>query len=454
MIHPWCRRHVPDRPDTDVTGVPPHKYPESPRCLSVSQHVGVRIVPPSIVPPSIVRPSIVLPSSVGLDLQPGRETIVHAMNISPSLPEPSTPNELDGLLTIGAFARQCGLTTSALRFYDDAGLLTPATVEVHSNYRRYHPDQLRRAVLLRRLREIDMPLVEVAAALADENAMVGAVDAHLRRVGERATAARRSGETLIAELSLPDAPRSSAVDVVVNRLRGPQLAAALAQVLSATSADPAVPILGGIHAEIFENTLTLAATDRYRLVRRTLPLRTSVVDRWQATLDGGDLRSLLPALRAHAVVQLVADQNATVATIDAPADETDSRIGTVRLLAEPFPDHIAMVDALPSVVARLTLPRRESLIAIEEASQDQLLLTFSESSIRLADEQLNGQIAFQSPGSLTAIWFAVTTLYPAIASTVGSDLLLDLRGPDQPATIRSADDGDLLTLVMPVAPGN
>jgi DNA polymerase-3 subunit beta len=31
-------------------------------------------------------------------------------------------------------------------------------------------------------------------------------------------------------------------------------------------------------------------------------------------------------------------------------------------------------------------------------------------------------------------------------------VMLDLRGADQPATVRSADEGDLTTLVMPCRP--
>ncbi|MFK5243145.1 hypothetical protein ACI3PF_20745, partial [Lactococcus lactis] len=47
------------------------------------------------------------------------------------------------------------------------------------------------------------------------------------------------------------------------------------------------------------------------------------------------------------------------------------------------------------------------------------------------------------------IWFELTTLYPALSLALGSDLLIDLRGPDQPATVRSADNGDLTSVVMP-----
>ncbi|WP_258342341.1 hypothetical protein [Saccharopolyspora gregorii] len=46
--------------------------------------------------------------------------------------------------------------------------------------------------------------------------------------------------------------------------------------------------------------------------------------------------------------------------------------------------------------------------------------------------------------------FQPTTLYPAVSTAIGADLLLDLRGAEQPATVRSADHADLTTLAMPI----
>ena len=42
-------------------------------------------------------------------------------------------------LTIGVFARRVGLTPSALRFYDDCGVLRPAHVDDATGYRYYSP---------------------------------------------------------------------------------------------------------------------------------------------------------------------------------------------------------------------------------------------------------------------------------------------------------------------------
>ncbi|MGH8922970.1 MAG: MerR family transcriptional regulator, partial [Actinomycetes bacterium] len=46
------------------------------------------------------------------------------------------------LRSIGSMSRESGLTVSALRFYDGAGLLSPAHVDPHTAYRYYAPDQL------------------------------------------------------------------------------------------------------------------------------------------------------------------------------------------------------------------------------------------------------------------------------------------------------------------------
>lgn len=66
-------------------------------------------------------------------------------------------------LSIGTFARLAGLSPSALRFYDDCGVLPPAEVDPVTGYRRYAPGQRERAVLLRRLRAAGLPLVAAAA---------------------------------------------------------------------------------------------------------------------------------------------------------------------------------------------------------------------------------------------------------------------------------------------------
>lgn len=72
---------------------------------------------------------------------------------------------MDDVLSIGQFARLTGLSIGALRHYDELGLLVPAEVDRATSYRRYRRAQLERARSIARLRELDLPLDEMAAVL-------------------------------------------------------------------------------------------------------------------------------------------------------------------------------------------------------------------------------------------------------------------------------------------------
>ncbi|MGH3584970.1 MAG: MerR family transcriptional regulator [Pseudonocardia sp.] len=70
-----------------------------------------------------------------------------------------------GLLTIGVFAAESGLSPKALRLYDDLGLLPPAEVDEQTGYRYYRRDQLDQARLVAWLRRIGMPLARIAVVV-------------------------------------------------------------------------------------------------------------------------------------------------------------------------------------------------------------------------------------------------------------------------------------------------
>ncbi|MFN8541371.1 MAG: helix-turn-helix domain-containing protein [Thermomicrobiales bacterium] len=73
------------------------------------------------------------------------------------------------LIPIGRFSQICRLTIKAPRYYDDQGLLKPALVDPQSGYRHYGLGQVAVADRIRALREIDMPLEEIAAALRERD---------------------------------------------------------------------------------------------------------------------------------------------------------------------------------------------------------------------------------------------------------------------------------------------
>jgi DNA-binding transcriptional MerR regulator len=107
------------------------------------------------------------------------------------------PDAADGLLTVGLMSRRCGLTAKALRHYDRIGLLRPAAVDEATGYRLYHPGQVAEARLVRLLRSLDLPLEQVAAAVAawkggDAAAVCELLAEHRRRLDARVTRLRGS----------------------------------------------------------------------------------------------------------------------------------------------------------------------------------------------------------------------------------------------------------------------
>jgi DNA-binding transcriptional MerR regulator len=77
----------------------------------------------------------------------------------------SMRSEQVGQMSIGEFARRSRLSAKALRLYDELGLLPPARVDADSGYRLYEPDQLKQALLIAALRQLQVPLAEIKAIL-------------------------------------------------------------------------------------------------------------------------------------------------------------------------------------------------------------------------------------------------------------------------------------------------
>jgi DNA-binding transcriptional MerR regulator len=114
-------------------------------------------------------------------------------------------------LSIGDFSRATHLSVTALRYYHESGLLEPAEVDPHSGYRRYEVDQIPTAHVIRRFRDLDMPIDEVrsvlqAPDLATRNRLVSA---HLSRLEAEL------GKTQAAVSSLRDLLEQPTTDVRV-----------------------------------------------------------------------------------------------------------------------------------------------------------------------------------------------------------------------------------------------
>ncbi|NEW42615.1 MerR family transcriptional regulator [Nocardia cyriacigeorgica] len=114
---------------------------------------------------------------------------------------------MTAIVPIGEFARLSHLSVKALHHYHDIDLLIPAEIDAGTGYRRYSTEQVADAHLIRRLRELDMPLPEIRSVLAADDVADrdAALRAHLLRMEEQLQRTQRVVASLRGLLT-PAAP--------------------------------------------------------------------------------------------------------------------------------------------------------------------------------------------------------------------------------------------------------
>jgi DNA-binding transcriptional MerR regulator len=160
---------------------------------------------------------------------------------------------MPAMLTIGDFSRATLLTIKTLRHYHDTGLLEAAEVDAHTGYRRYLTDQIPKAQMIKRFRELQMPLNEIRRLLAspDGSARNAIIAAHLRRLESDLGQTRSAVSELRGLLEPPAGPVT-----ISHRRIAPTLSAAIGELVDAKHA---VSWLAGALAELHS---TLAAQSR------------------------------------------------------------------------------------------------------------------------------------------------------------------------------------------------
>lgn len=330
--------------------------------------------------------------------------------------ELDSQDEPEAFVTIGVLARASGLTATALRFYDDCGLLPPARVDPSSGYRYYTPGQRERAVTIRRLREIGMSLDAVAEVLAgDAEAGERLLDAHVAGLEQRAREAAAAVETIKGALRAERDPHL----VVV---RGDEFAEAIEQVRPAAARDTAIAVLTGILVEAGPDSVVLTATDRYRLTTRSLvPLRAAAHP-WSLVVPARELAALAARLREREQVPISSPGAALVLV------GTEIRCPAI---AEPFPDYRQMLTELSPARTRVVVDGDLLREAVEQAGARTLHCAIDAGSLRTSTgpNEPERRIPASVNGVRTMLAFDPATLAPALRTAVGPEIIL-IRSPN------------------------
>lgn len=366
--------------------------------------------------------------------------------------------------SIGEMARDSGLSVSALRFYDRAGVLVPAWVDPVSGYRWYGPEQCEEARLLTRLRRAGMPLPDIRLVLAgwsgaDTDLVRKLLQAHLRRLELGLSDARSEFSAVRALLEGREKPmtplRTAAVRLTVPAAG---LAAALDAVRFAAGTDPELPMLGGVLFDIEGEALRVVATDRYRM---------AVAQARATGHDGAREQVIVPAPLADAMRALLSGEDGDEPVRlsvdgDRATLEAGDRQAAGQCLDHDFPDYRRLVRLPAGRRAVVDVPAfREALETgpvrtSETPGPDgtpcglSVLKPAADGTVTVCADGEEGGGGEEGGADRDYVAVNREFLLDALAAGARDRLVLEFGAPTAPLAVRRPDAEDTFSLLMPV----
>ncbi len=193
-----------------------------------------------------------------------------------------------------------------------------------------------------------------------------------------------SARFALATLPVEEYPQLPSMPPVAGMVAADVFSEAISQVTVAASKDDTLPLLTGVKVEISGETMTLMATDRYRLALRELT--------WNPSSPGAELTALVRGRTLHEVARSLAtgggveialseDAGATLIGFEAGGRRTTSTLvdGDYPPVRRLFPDTSA-ITAVVSTVGLIDAVKRVSLVAERNTP---VRLSFSEGQVAL-----------------------------------------------------------------------
>lgn len=260
--------------------------------------------------------------------------------------------------------------------------------------------------------------------------------------------------------SLPDMPATAGT------IEAATFASAVQQVAIAAGRDDTLPVLTGVRLELTGNTLTMLATDRYRLAIRELE--------WHPDEPDADLAALVPARTLHDTAKTLGPLGGAVTVALSRGGIGEGMIGfaagtrrtTSRLLDGEFPKVRALlpdthnaqarvpVSALTEVVKRVALVAERATPVRLSFGDDGLVVEAGGSEDARASEAMDCEYT----GEPMTIAFNHQYLLDGLAALDGPVAVLSFTEPKKPAIMSPAgEDGQASSsyryLIMPVRIG-
>lgn len=348
-------------------------------------------------------------------------------------------------MTISTFSRAVELPASALRYYHEAGLLPPAEVDPQTGYRYYTPELARRAHLIRRMREVGVPVETMRIVLKGpvEDA-VGILRDFAARVTSDACRARVVVEELVGSLQGAD-QEPLQVTITVD---GAELAAAIRRVANASSPEVG-SALNGVLLDITGEWVTVVATNRYWMAIWRIPCTPGQVATRRAFMAAAQAEQAREWLSGRRAVTLTVTDDSAQFTAGQEtrsfATEQD-RFPAYRMIEEGLPD--------PAGYVSVSVASLRSVIG-QDAHGPPIRFAVGTDGVVLsrAGESEGIKLVAVAQGDPVVLWFSSRMLDQALATMVGTQVTVVYADTNQPVTITPTEQRRLSVVLMPASAG-
>ena len=274
------------------------------------------------------------------------------------------------------------------------------------------------------------------------------------RAEQRDVEIEASGSTFhLRTLASDEFPRLPEFEGDSVKIPGPALAATVERVARAASRDEVRPILTGVLVSASGNTLTMVATDSYRLSVKHTELEQPVA---------ADLEANVPARAMRELSRLISQEGADEVEIAMQRNQIVFRVAGVmlasRLIEGQFPSYRQLLPE--SFDHEVRLPREELLDVTRRISQlaqrtAPLRFSFSEGELTVIAETPDVGDARESmpapySGEPLEIAFNPQFLVEGIESVDTDEIAVQLTSPLRPGLLRPLGREDFSYLVMPI----
>ncbi|MEV8636591.1 DNA polymerase III subunit beta [Streptosporangium sp. NPDC051023] len=254
--------------------------------------------------------------------------------------------------------------------------------------------------------------------------------------GSEAVLTCGSAEFGLLTMPVEDFPTLPTAPPKVGAVGGGIFASAVGQVAPASSRDETLPMLTGVRIDIAGETVTMAATDRYRIAAREFG--------WRPEQPGVTAAAMVPARVLVEVARSLRGGEVSIGLGDGVAGfESVGRSTTVRLLDEQFIDYRARltddwpiradVRAAPFVdaIKRVALVAERNTAIRLTFGQGQVLIQAGGGDIGRGAEVLDAELS----GDEIQIAFQSQFLLDGLAGVETEFVRLNMQSPSRPALI-------------------